>query len=383
MNLTDFKKLNDKRIVGITLTIIYIFSFIGYLILLLIGINFISIFQSGLLIIFGLLTGIFLNLTFGFEYKTYDKDKVRKTTIYINRILKHKITIITISLISIVFLAIYAYNLTNILAFGCPSIGGPLRDIELLNYDEIGYYIEEVPEEKDDHHHHNNNKEKRDLNFIPNSKVHNFVLYRLCNDENVLFFIILFSLFFLVFLHLFTIVSYVKDTTIQYWIQENQSKYNHFVFLLLHFMPLCIILFFQIVLVYKVSVIESGLLIPFGLLTGTLVSVIFNSNKPHFIITRINRIIIILSSFLSLIFVGLFIINISILYSQCSGPINFPSTPITNKMFSDFMIIELCQNEFVYTIFILIYIYYLIGLNIITLSLFIFYFKINSEKSYF
>lgn len=379
MSVVSYKNnLNEKRIINLVISLLYIIPFIGFLILFIIGINYISIFQTGLFIIYGVLTGIFFNITFGFEFKSYiQEDRVKQNIEIYRRIIRQKVNIITISLCSIVFLAIYAYNLTNIIAFGCPTVGGTLKDIELLSqYEEIGYYLHELG--KDDHGDKDIDREKRDVNFLPNSRVHNFVLYRLCNDETVLFFIVLFSLFYVLFLHIFTIVGYFRV-----WKRTEPLKYNHFVYILLHFIPLCIFLFFQIVLVYKVSVIQSGLLIPFGLINGILIAILTNkTTNKNFEITGLNRLLIILSSILSMAFVILYIINLSSLYSQCSGPINFPMVPITNKMFSDFMIIEICNHEFVYTIFILIYIYYVIVLNVFTILMFIFYFKINTENSY-
>lgn len=373
------KKLNEARIVNLIITFLYVIPFIGFLVLFILGINYISIFQTGLLIIYAVLTGLYLNITFGFQFKSYQiNDNELQNKEILRRIKHQRVNVITISLISIIFLAIYAYNLTNIIAFGCPTVGGTLKDIELLDYyEETGYYLTEI----DDHHPHHpqNNHGKRDVNFLPATAVHNFVLYRLCNDENVLFYVVLFFLFYIVLLHGFTIVAYVRN--IEMWKREETLKYNHFVIILLHFIPLCLLLFFQIVLVYKVSVIQSGLLIPFGLLNGILLSLITNKSNKGFEITWINRTLIILASLLSMGFVLLYIINITFDYSQCSGPINFPMVPITNKMFSDFMIVEICNHEFIYSIFILIYIYYIMVLNLFTVLMFIFYFKINVVNS--
>ena len=383
MSVSSYKKqLNEKRIINLVISFLHIIPFIGFLVLFIIGINYISIFQASLLIIYGVLTGLYFNITFGFSFKSYQlNDNIKQNKEILKRIQRQKVNIITISLISLVFLGIYAYNLTNVLAFGCPTVGGTLKDIELLTYyEETGYFLHELNADDDHHHKKEEESKKRDVNFLPNSAVHNFVLYRLCNDENVLFYIVLSYLLYILLLHGFTIVSYFKNIGV--WKREESLKYNHYVFILLHFIPLCILLFFQIVLVYKVSVIQSGLLIPFGLLNGILLSIITNKTNKNFEITGTNRILIILSSFLSLGFVILYIINLSSLYAQCSGPINFPIVPITNKMFSDFMIVEVCNHEFIYTIFILIYIYYIMILNVFTILMFIFYFKINSVNSY-
>jgi hypothetical protein len=377
MSVSSYKKkLKEERIINLVITFLYLIPFIGFLVLFIIGINYISIFQTGLFIVYAVLTGLYINMTFGYQFKTYQINSETQNKEIIKRIKRQRINIITISLISIIFLAIYAYNLTNIIAFGCPTVGGTLRDIELLDqYEETGYYLKDINDNHQHQHH-----DKRDVNFLPATAVHNFVLYRLCNDENVLFYIVLFFLFYILLLHGFTIVAYIRN--IGMWKREESLKYNHFIIILLHFIPLCLLLFFQIILVYKVSVIQSGLLVPFGLLNGILLSLITNTSNKRFEITWINRILIILASLLSMGFVVLYIINLSSNYAQCSGPINFPIIPITNKMFTDFMIVEICNHEFIYSIFILIYIYYIMVLNLFTALMFIFYFKINLINSY-
>src|SRR4029078_3706641 len=136
MSVSSYKKkLNEERIINLVIALLYIVPFIGFLVLFILGINYVSIFQTGLLIVYAVLTGLYLNITFGFQFKSYQlNDNVQQNIEIMKRIKRQKVNIITISLISIIFLGIYAYNLTNILALGCPTVGGTLKDIELLNY---------------------------------------------------------------------------------------------------------------------------------------------------------------------------------------------------------------------------------------------------------
>ena len=101
-----------------------------------------------------------------------------------------------------------------------------------------------------------------------------------------------------------------------------------------------------------------------------------------FKITGKDRILIILFSLLSTLFTSLYLFNLSKLYSEC---INFivPSPPSTNKMFTDFMVVELCEKEFPITVTILVFISYLLVLNFVTVIIYTFYFKINHLKSWF
>jgi hypothetical protein len=388
MDEKKVKHEKEKQTVNYIIASLYIIPFFCFLFIQIIWIYYLSIFQTGLLIIYGVLTGLFINITFGIDFPDYLSPKIKmKNSLKI--ILKNRINIITISFISIIFIGVYAYNLSNILIFGCPTIGSPdgIKDIELLNYDENVYYLHEI---NDDHNHHSRNdhhhggdeepveKEKR---FIPNSNVHNFKLNRLCKDENVLFFIIIFFLFYIILLNIVTVISYGKNITS--WNPKYNKKYNHFIFLILHFIPFCFVLFFQIILVYRVSVIQSGLLIPFGLITGILVSVMRNKeDNSIFKITGKDRILIILFSLLSTLFTSLYLFNLSKLYSECVNYI-IPSPPSTNKMFTDFMVVELCEKEFAITITILIFISYLLVLNFVTVIIYTFYFKINHLKSWF
>lgn len=380
--MENYKKLKEKQIVNFIFSILYIIPLVGILFIQIFWVYNISIFQTGLLIIYGLLTGLFLNLTFGFKYPLYmDKRKIGHGAY---RIFNQRINIITISFISLIFIGIYAYNISNIIFFGCPTINNPggIKDIELLNYEEEKYYIHEIGNDN-----HEDNK-KRELNILQNSKVHNFVLFRLCNNEQVLYFFILFFLLYLILLHIVTIYSYGRN--IIYWIDES-LKYNHFIFLILHFIPFMIILILQIFLVYQVSVIQSGLLIPFGFVNGIFVSILRDGRESDinrltkektFKITARNRIYIIISSIFSLIFILFFLYNLSKTYSECSNQLPMPiKPPITNKMFTDFMVIEMCGPEYAISITILIFIYYLLILNFVTFIVYTIYFSIKNLNS--
>ena len=155
MDEKKFKYEKEKHIVNYIIASLYIIPFFGFLFIQIIWIYYLSIFQTGLLIIYGVLTGLFLNITFGIDFPAYLHPKIKmKNSMKI--ILKNRINIITISFISIIFIGVYAYNLSNILIFGCPTVGSPdgIKDIELLNYDENGYYLHEI---NDDHNHHSRN----------------------------------------------------------------------------------------------------------------------------------------------------------------------------------------------------------------------------------
>lgn len=375
------------RIVNLTIFLLFFIPYLIFIIYQLFWLNYIYLFQSGLLIIYGLITGILFNVIYGHDLPSF-KSKDEANNDFNERISKLKTNIITSTVIGLIFFAILIYNISNIIILGCPSIGSPdgLRDIELLDLDKDGqyYYLHEIEE---DVHTETSSSLKRDTQFISNDNVFNFYITRLCYNEVVLFYVVLFSLIYLFFLNFVTLYSYLSKIT--YWDITKSTRYHHFIFLLLHFIPFIIILFAQILFVYRVNMIYNGLLIPFGFVTGLLVSImrtqtVVDFDRKHkrklmFKITTGNRLGICLSSLLSALFVLIYIGKITYSFAQCTGNIPLPPHHFTNKMYTDFLILELCNNEYVQSIIFIAFSGFVFVLTAITLLLYIFYFKFDKS----
>jgi len=367
------KKKLQKKINSI-LFILHFIPYALYIIYQLFWINYIFVFQTGLLIIYGLLTGLYFNVVLGFNYQdfTNKKDIVDE---HIKRIRQIKSNMITITFIGIIFYAICLFNLSNIIIAGCPSINSPdgIKNIELLDIDK-GYSLNDIEED--------NHDIKRALQFLPNNDVNNFISSRLCHNEIVLFYLLFFFLIYILILNIITFYSYSYKIT--NWDDSKSTKYHHFVFTLLHFIPFLIVLAFNIIFVYRVTMIYNGLLIPFGFTTGILISVLrtqqgslfkYDSKiSRKFLLTSANRFYICISSLISILFVIIYIGKMSYSLSLCVSNIPY-TTDVTNKAYTDFLITELCNNEYIQSIILICFISYNIVLALITLILYLFYFK--------
>lgn len=354
-------KLQEKTIVNFVFLLLYFIPFLIFIVFEILFINYVVLFQSGLLILFAVITGFLINLIWGIELKNKtqrERNKISFISIKINRV-----NIILGSIVSIIFIGVVAYNIGHILIKGCTTSD----DFELLIDGEDMISLDDITHT--DHH-----KEKR---FIPNPEVKNFVIDRICKHEQVLFFIFIAFLLYLFVLHLVTIYCYLFH--VGYLEHNKPSKYFHFIFTIIHFIPIALLLFCQIILVHKVTVFYTGLLLPFGLVNGIFISVLCesklsNENLLIFIIKRRSRYLIIISSVFSFIFICIYLGYLYSLYYECGTVISMPVPPSV----TEFIITEICQHEYIHAIIYLVFLSFLIILHISTVLVYSIYYSIKN-----
>lgn len=368
-------KLQEKKTVNFVFCLLYFIPFLIILVFILLYKNYVFIFQSGLLLLFAVLTGFLINLLWGIDLKNKTQKERNKMTF--NSIKENRVNIILGSIVSIIIISVAAYNIGHILITGCTSPD----DIELLD-DNIEHEFVSLNELKHSKHNHDEEEleiedinKKRENQFIPNPEVNNFVLDRLCNHEQILFFIFVIFLFYIFFLHIITIYCYLFN--VGYLDQNKPSKYYHFVFTLCHFIPLVLMIFFQIILVQTVTVFQTGLLLPFGLVNGIFISILCGSKltSKHeliFIIKGRSRYLIIITSIFSLIFLCIYLISLLSLYSDCG------SSSTSSLNFTQFIVKEICEKEYSQSIILLVFLSYLLILHLTTLIVYSIYYSIKN-----
>jgi len=361
-------KLQEKKTVSFVFCLLYFIPFLIFIVFILLYKNYVFIFQTGLLLLFAVITGFLINLLWGMELR--NKTQREKNKISFNSIKENRVNIILGSIVSIIVISVAAYNLGHILITGCTSPD----DIELLD-DNIEHDLVSLDEIKHTDNHPHHDKQKRELQYLPNTEVNNYVLDKLCNHEQVLFFILIIFLLYIFILHIVTVYCYLFH--VGYLDQNKPSKYYHFVFTMCHFIPLILLLFFQIVLVQNVSVFQTGLLLPFGLVNGIFISILCGSKLTSkyeliFIIKRRSRYLIIISSIFSFIFLCIYLVSLLSLYIECG------TTLPSSLTITQFIVKEICENEYSQTIILLVFLSYLLILHLITLIVYSFYYSIKN-----
>src|ERR1041385_4829447 len=372
----DVKKI---KIVANTLFFLYFIPYLLYVVTQLFFLNYVFLFQTGLLILYSLTTGMLLHISYGNNTPSTMNKKDYLFEL-VHMVFQLKCNILSVTTISMIFTAICLYNMSNIIIFGCPTINSPdgIKEIELLNGDiDRLYSLDEIEDIHIDH------SLKRSTLLFYNKNVNDFYLTILCFDEQVLFYIVLFFSIYLMLLNFVTIYSYCFS--INAWDYNKSTRYHHFVFTSLHFIPVLIILMAQIVFVYRVSMIYNGLYVPFGFLTGLLIAIMrtqssniyYDNNggvRNQFEITSPNRFYICISSIFSIIYLFIYIAKLMYSFSQCTSNIPYP-TESTNKMYTDFLVTELCSNEYIPSILLISFVSYILVLSLVTLLLYLFYFR--------
>lgn len=425
----------DKRAIGLHtfLLILYIFPLILIIIAQYVWLDVSTFFQLSLVLLFATQTGIVIYVWLSSVLtSTSSLQRVdERGGIGIRKIINrtptaastNRTNMLLLSLISIGILIIVVRNLSIFLS-SCDDFNSA-RDIEILNTEKQQQEEVEVEVEVED-----SDVLKRDLFSHPplpppilNTE---YPTEKICKDETSLMIILLVFYLAIAILNLMTIISYVitRESTIKSKTTTTTTnmtstlilppviynKYDHWLTSAFHFIIVCIVILFQIILVYHVSVFRMGLLLPFGVVTGLLISHLCHFQYISYHPTPISyRILIIVFSLWSLANALTFLIkNGSLLLQECPTivippPHTFPpptippptTTPhhhhhhpdiddpgdlilaeknkmfFTHKDFNIYMVMNICQNEKALSIFFIIFLVYLMILQLATFCIYI------------